>query len=149
MKTNRAKLLSKVNVLLEQIDETIAQDKASENESVEFTPEAIISLADELKAALATESAGNSKEERKARRNREKQVKELEKHARKLAEYDNHLETMGERNSYSKTDKDATFMRMKEDAMNNGQTKPGYNLQIATENQFITDFAFFRIRQIR
>ena len=48
-----------------------------------------------------------------------------------------------ERNSYSKTDPDATFMRMKEDAMNNGQTKPGYNLQIGTENQFITDFGFF------
>ena len=27
--------------------------------------------------------------------------------------------------------------------MNNGQTKPGDNLQIATENQFITDFGFF------
>lgn len=34
-------------------------------------------------------------------------------------------------------------MHMKEDAMNNGQTKPGYNLQIATENQFITNFALF------
>jgi hypothetical protein len=34
-------------------------------------------------------------------------------------------------------------MRMKEDAMNNGQTKPGYNLQIGTENQFITDFSLF------
>ena len=43
----------------------------------------------------------------------------------KLSEYDSHLETLGERNSYSKTDPDATFMRMKEDAMNNGQTKPG------------------------
>jgi Transposase DDE domain. len=61
----------------------------------------------------------------------------------KLSEYDNRLETLGERNSYSKTDPDATFMRMKEDAMNNGQTKPGYNLQIGTENQFITDFGFF------
>jgi hypothetical protein len=50
---------------------------------------------------------------------------------------------MGERNSYSKTDPTATFMRMKEDAMNNGQTKPGYNLQIATENQFITNFSLF------
>ena len=36
-----------------------------------------------------------------------------------------------------------TFMRMKEDAMKNGQTKPGYNLQIGTENQFITDFRLF------
>ena len=35
-------------------------------------------------------------------------------------------------------------MRMKEDAMNNGQTKPGYNLQIGTENQFILDFKLFR-----
>lgn len=34
----------------------------------------------------------------------------------------------------SKTDPDATFMHMKEDAMNNGQTKPGYNLQISAEN---------------
>jgi transposase len=140
---NRAKLLSKINVLVEQIDEAIAQDKAGENESVEFTPEAIISLAGELKAALATEPAGNTGEEKKSRRIREKQVKELEKHAEKLAEYDSHLETMGERSSYSKTDKEATFMRMKEDAMNNGQTKPGYNLQIATENQFITDFGLF------
>lgn len=43
----------------------------------------------------------------------------------------------------SKTDNDATFMRMKEDAMNNEQTKPGYNKQIATENQFIIHFDFF------
>ena len=43
----------------------------------------------------------------------------------------------------SKTDNDVTFMRMKEDAMNNGQTKPSYNKQIATENQFIIHFDFF------
>jgi transposase len=36
----------------------------------------------------------------------------------------------GKRNSYSKTDKDATFMRMKEDRMGNGQLKPAYNVQI-------------------
>ena len=63
--------------------------------------------------------------------------------ADKLSEYDGRLKTMDGRNSCSKTDSDATFMRMKEDAMNNGQTKPGYNLQIGTENQFITDFGLF------
>ena len=41
----------------------------------------------------------------------------------------------------SKTNPDATFIHMKEDAINNGQTKPGYNLQLSAENQFITDFA--------
>ena len=45
------------------------------------------------------------------------------------------------RNSYSKTDKEATFMRMKEDHMKNGQLKPGYNVQIGTENQFIVGFS--------
>ena len=59
--------------------------------------------------------------------------------------YETQLHIMGEgRNSYAKTDHDATFMRMKEDAMNNGQTKPGYNLQIGTENQFILDFGLFQ-----
>lgn len=44
------------------------------------------------------------------------------------------------RNSYSKTDHDATFMRMKEDHMLNGQLKPGYNIQMGTENDFIIGF---------
>lgn len=61
-----------------------------------------------------------------------------------MEEYDQKLETLGKRNSYFKTDKGATFMRMKEDAMMNGQTKPGYNLQIGTENQFILDFGLFQ-----
>lgn len=44
------------------------------------------------------------------------------------------------RGSYSKTDQDATFMRMKEDHMKNGQLKPAYNAQISTENQFILNY---------
>ena len=140
---NRAKLLEKIRVLLSQIDDVIAQDNASEQEKVEFTPELLHSMALELNAALSEEPAPATKEEKKERKAREKQVKELEEKAGKLTEYDQHLEIMGERNSYSKTDHDATFMRLKEDAMNNGQTKPAYNLQIGTENQFITDFALF------
>lgn len=42
-----------------------------------------------------------------------------------------------DRNSYSKTDVEATFMRMKDDHMRNGQLKPRYNVQIAVENYFI------------
>ena len=66
-----------------------------------------------------------------------------EKYLPKLQEYENHLDILGNRNSYSKTDKDATFMRMKEDHMQNGQLKPAYNVQISTENQFFTHFDFF------
>lgn len=60
-----------------------------------------------------------------------------------MQEYERHLETMDERNSYSKTDPNVTFMHMKEDHMRNGQLKPRYNLQISTENQFITNYTFY------
>lgn len=40
------------------------------------------------------------------------------------------------RNSYSKMDQDTTFMRMKDDYIKNGQLKPGYNIQVATEGQY-------------
>ena len=140
---NRAKLQEKIRVLLQQIDEVIAQDKAAEAERVEFTTDTLNTFIGELKDALASKPEPADKEQKKQHREKKKQIKELEKHRDKLNEYDSRLEQMGERNSMSKTDHDATFMRMKEDAMNNGQTKPGYNLQISAENQFITDFALF------
>lgn len=143
VESNRAKLQEKIRVLLQQIDEVIAQDKAAETEAVEFTPEALTSLVVELKDALASEPEPANRDQKEFCRERKRQIKELEKHRDKLNEYDDRLKQIGERNSMSKTDPDATFMRMKEDAMNNGQTKPGYNLQISAENQFITDFALF------
>ena len=140
---NRARLQEKIRVLLGQIDDAIAQDKAAEAESVEFTPETLNTLIDELKDALAAGPEPADKEQRKRQREKKRQIRELEKHRDKLGEYDGRLEQLDGRNSMSKTDPDATFMRMKEDAMNNGQTKPGYNLQLSAENQFITDFALF------
>ena len=63
---------------------------------------------------------------------------ELEACGKRLMEYAESFEIMGkERNSYSKTDLEATFMRMKDDHMMNGQLKPAYNVQIAVENYFI------------
>ena len=57
---------------------------------------------------------------------------------------------MGEdRNSYSKTDHDATFMRMKEDHMRNGQLKPAYNVQIAVNSEYITGIDAFSNRTQR
>lgn len=59
-----------------------------------------------------------------------------------LDKYEQQEKILGkQRNSYSKTDPDATFMRMKEDHMRNGQLKPGYNVQISTNNQFIASYS--------
>lgn len=57
-----------------------------------------------------------------------------------LEKYEQQEEILAGRNSYSKTDPDATFMRMKEDHMQNGQLKPGYNVQISSEDQFIVNY---------
>lgn len=59
----------------------------------------------------------------------------------KMAEYEQKEEILGRRNSFSKTDKDATFMRMKDDHMQNGQLKAGYNWQISTSKQYIVNYS--------
>lgn len=140
---NREKLLEKIRVLLQQINEQMAQDKAADVDTLELTPQTLCEISKEFKEALGSAPEAKTKEEKAAQRGKNKMFKELERHGEKLAEYNSCLEQMEGRNSISKTDPSATFMRMKEDAMCNGQTKPGYNLQISSENQFITDFALF------
>lgn len=61
-----------------------------------------------------------------------------------MEKYEQQEELLEQRRSYSKTDTDATFMRMKEDHMRNGQLKPGYNVQTGTENQFVTGYSIHR-----
>lgn len=143
---NRTKLIGKINTLLGQIDESIAQENvnAEDEDRQDFTPTELKDIAEELNRSLENDPAPETRKKKEERKERKKQIKQLREHADKLGEYDEKLRILGDRNSYSKTDHDATFMRMKEDAMNNGQTKPGYNLQIGTENQFILDFGLFQ-----
>lgn len=67
----------------------------------------------------------------------QRSIEKLEDYLSKLKEYTKKVYTCGSRNSYSKTDVDATFMRMKEDAMKNGQLKPAYNLQHGVDSEYI------------
>jgi transposase len=129
---NKAKLEVRIRQISAQTDEGMAQDNLPDDE-----PPAPID-SHELKRRIAELNRDNlSKEDKKS-------VKTLEeKHLPKLMAYESHLQTLGNRNSYSKTDRDATFMRMKDDHMKNGQLKPAYNVQIGTENQFFAHFDFF------
>jgi transposase len=71
-----------------------------------------------------------------------KAIKTLEKdYLPREEKYEEQEKILAGRKSYAKTDHDATFMRMKEDHMRNGQLKPGYNVQMGTENQFIVGFS--------
>lgn len=130
---NKSRLQGKISQVIRQIEKGIQQDNHSDD------PEPTPINSKELKEKIR-ELNNNEKMNREVR----KQVKELEKHQVKLKEYEDHLDTLGERNSYSKTDPDATFMRMKEDHMGNGQLKPAYNVQISTEDQFVTNFGIYQ-----
>jgi hypothetical protein len=79
----------------------------------------------------------------------DKKIKQKLTYAKKnwpinLQKYSEQEDILKERNSFSKTDTDATFMRMKEDYMLNGQLKPGYNIQIATNNQVILSYGIYQ-----
>lgn len=85
--------------------------------------------------------------ERKALRSERKYPKQVRKQlidfVIRKQKYQRDFEIFGTRNSYSKTDPDATFMRMKDDYMQNGQLNAGYNVQIATEGQYALAYSLF------
>ena len=131
-----ARLKAKTEALLRQIEQNHAIENQENPVPEELTAEEVTKRVERIKEKVDADNLG--KEERKA-------LKQIETDAvPRMNRYKEQLETMGPRNSYSKTDPDATFMRMKEDAMLNGQLKPGYNVQISTENQFITNFGIYQ-----
>jgi hypothetical protein len=130
----KEKLETKIESVLKDIEASIAEDSADQTE--ENFPQKIDTetLQEKIKQLNGHLSELNKQQQ--------KQLKQLESDALpRLEKYQQQLEILGDRNSYSKTDTDATFMRMKEDHMKNGQLKPAYNTQISTENQFITNFS--------
>ena len=77
------------------------------------------------------------------KRQLQRDIEDLRDSLDKIKEYEEKLHICGERNSYSKTDPDATFMHMKDDHMMNGQLKPGYNLQHIVNSGFIAMVGIF------
>lgn len=129
------RLREKTRRILSEAEEVL------EMESHETQPDEELSVEEfQARTARIKEKMNSTEVPKKIKKAVEKTEKES---IPKMLEYERALDIMGERNSYSKTDEDATFMRMKEDAMKNGQLKPGYNIQIATENQFITNYAVY------
>ena len=76
----------------------------------------------------------------------QKQYEQMREYQKRQKKYDLSKQIFQGRSSYSRTDQDATFMHMKEDHMRNGQLKPGYNLQIGVEAEYITGVGIFSDR---
>lgn len=137
----KAKLQEKVKTLFAQIEELEAaegqefaeSDLPELGESAELTSEKLNAAVERLEEVL--------QEKPKAKRIKRVVRQVRRDYLARLRRYEEQQAVLGDRNSFSKTDPDATFMRMKEDHMGNGQLKPGYNVQIGTENQFILGYS--------
>ncbi|MDT2808865.1 transposase, partial [Vagococcus lutrae] len=123
---------------LQEEDEQLTEEDFST--IVQSLEQKVDELTVQIEASEVTEERKTIRSERKEPRKRLKQFKDFK--ARKQT-YKEHRKKFGTRNSYSKTDVDATFMRMKDDHMRNGQLKPGYNLQIATNTQYVLAYDIF------
>lgn len=144
-------LIEKSNQVYEQllVDQVIPAIERENDEqlSIEELKE-VASLLEEVvddytQKIDETEDVLERKRIRSERRSPKQILKQVYDWVTRKDKYLTDLEIMGERNSYSKTDHDATFMRMKDDYMQNGQLKPGYNIQIATANQFTLAYDVF------
>ena len=102
-----------------------------------------ISDLDEEVSQEKTPQPGGSPSKRRRRKLKKYRHKITTDFLPRKQKYTIYNATFQGRNSFSKTDLDATFMRMKEDSMRNGQLKPGYNLQIATNNQYVLNYQVF------
>lgn len=131
---NKLKLEANIASVLSAIDAQITEDQSSlGNQEVRRAIDSA-QLKGKIKAINAKLKGTNKPADKQLKKLKEDYLPRLEK-------YEEQLETLGDRNSYSKTDTDAVFMRMKEDHMKNGQLKPAYNTQISTEEQFITHYS--------
>jgi len=144
---HKKNLEEKLKKILQEINSQIKRDNEEDNNDT-FNQSTITKELLEKKIKELNEALKASKLNEKQQKKIAKQLKNIEeKELSRLEKYEDALEIMGEqRNSYSKTDTDATFMRMKEDHMKNGQLKPAYNVQISTQNQIITNFGIFQDR---
>lgn len=137
---NEAKMLIKIRCLAEEINKLYYTTfTANENTITEDMAKMAVFLEQKKQEEKIEFVYGAGK--RKS--NIQKLLEALKTYQERQAAYDASKKIFDGRNSYSKTDKDATFMRMKDDHMRNGQLKPAYNVQLAVEGEYAVGVGIF------
>lgn len=135
IKNSKEKIKNQLDELW-QYAQDIAKEELKDTAPLEYSeinPQKVKETISKINAVLEDKEEISAKVKQK--------LKYAQKHwPENLSKYDEQEKLLAGRNSYSKTDSDATFMRMKEDHMLNGQLKPAYNLQISTQDQFILNY---------
>ncbi len=136
---NREKVFEKISILIEHMNQNVLgflgiRFEKREEYSIEYVADLLKQYKQGTKLDESTFVSGSG--HRKSIL--QKQYQELQEYLERLKRYAHHIKICGEnRNSYSKTDHDATFMRIKRDYMGNDQLLPAYNLQVAVCDEYI------------
>lgn len=135
IKTSRERIEKQLQELWKYVEEVYAEEEntPTKPEFKEINPESVTRAIEEINEALETKEV-------------KPKIKQKLNYARKnwgkkLVEYEEKEQILAGRNSYSKTDQEATFMRMKDDHLQNGQLKPGYNWQASTNGHYVVNYS--------
>lgn len=140
---NEDKLQENLKTLIREINEQYQVFYEIHNKISLETIDEIIHFLENHKKLMGIEFVyGKGKRKKPVQR----QIEKLNEFKARQQKYNESNEIFGGRNSYSKTDKDATFMHMKDDHMRNSQLKPGYNVQIGVEGEYIVGVGIFSDR---
>ena len=134
----RYKLFSQVTKLLEEMNDELCYEGLKLMTNTEYDPEYLEELLERYLAhyGLREEDFVHGSGRRKTRQ--QKNAEKLKEYTDRLKKYRTQLKICGEdRNSYSKTDHDATFMHVKRDHMKNDQMLPAYNVQLGVADEYI------------
>ncbi len=134
----RYKLYEKITAEIEEINAEIAWSGVQITTNPEYVPDYLNEIVEQLVLLWELDTStfvyGSGKRKSKEQRHYE----HLTTFCQKLQEYIQKIEICGpNRNSYSKTDNSATFMRIKTDYMGNDQLLPAYNVQIGVADEYI------------
>ena len=135
---SRYRLYKKITELIEVINEGLAWSGAKISTGTEYVPAYLDEIAEQYAMLWQLDEKTFVHGKGKHKTVQQRQYEGLKEYAAKLREYVEKIEICGpERNSYSKTDHDATFMRIKTDYMGNDQLLPAYNVQLAVADEYI------------
>lgn len=148
---HHARLVEKSNQLYDELLEAKIIPEIQKESADQLSVKELAQMAENLEEVVQnytkeieqTDDVSTRKKLRSKRKFPKQNLKQIREWISRKHKYESDFKIFGARNSYSKTDKDATFMRMKDDYMKNGQLKAGYNVQIGTEGQYTLAYSIF------
>lgn len=134
----RYKLYKKITAEIESINEEIKWSNVQISTNTEYIPAYLTEIMEQLTTLWMLDESTFVYGSGKRKTPQQKHFEHLNAYCQKLQEYTEKIEVCGhDRNSYSKTDRSATFMRIKTDYMGNDQLLPAYNIQIGVDDEYI------------